>query len=111
VAFDLGRAYPPTEQMLKDYKTFFNCVVEYIVPKEMWYKFGYDYIWLSIRYSYPLLLLIPLYNLGIVVLGCLVAFIYALGWSLNEKGKIKMGGIGFSEYIFGFVTGLFLAFC
>ena len=110
-AFDLSRGGKPDKKMKERYKkAFWNKWCEWLVPKESWYNFGYDFLWLSFRYELPALLLAVLLKNPLVALaGFGVSFAYALGWALFDKGKLKkLSGTELAEYLSGFITGLLI---
>ena len=108
-AFDIGRDYPPSEETIKRYKKYFwNKLCEFLVPKKLWYGFGYDFLWMMFRYEIPsIFVAIILKNFWFSFCGIFVAFIYAFCWSLYDKGKIK-SPTELAEYISGFVSGLLI---
>lgn len=86
-AFDMSRSGQPDENIVKRYnKVWFAPIVNFLVPQSMWYGFGYDFLWMAIRYTWPLALLVPVFGLGVLWLGPVVALIYAVCWSWYEKG-------------------------
>lgn len=111
VSFDMGRAYPPTQEMLDDYNNWIGKVTDLIVYQRDYYRFGYDFVWFTIRYTYPLVFLLPFYSASLLLVGILVATSYAIGWNLHEKGKIKLGGTELGEYCMGAILGIGLILC
>lgn len=108
-AFDISRDGYPDEDMIKRYKKYFwNKWCEFLVPKNSWYGFGYDFIWMMFRYTLPAIIIsIILLNPLFILSGVLVALSYAVCWSLYDKDKIK-APTELAELIAGFITGILL---
>ena len=108
-AFDVGRDYPPSEEIVKRYKKYFwNKWCEFLVPKKLWYGFGYDFLWMMFRYGIPAIIIaIILGNFWFSFSGIVVAFTYAVCWSLHDKGKIEHPTV-LAEFISGFFSGLLI---
>ena len=119
-AFDISRDYPPSEQTIKRYKKeWWNKICEWIVPESNWYTFGYDVLWMRLRYTCCLLLLLPIKPFMFLIMGLSVPTVYSICWSLYEKKpnlwKTKLfkkmqidGPTSLAEYVVGFITGLCL---
>lgn len=111
-AYDMSRGgKKPDEKMLKRYKQFFwNKWCEFLVPKDSWYGFGYDFLWMMFRYGLPACLMgIVLLNPFIAFCGLTTTIIYAICWSLYDKKKLKhLFATELAEIITGFVTGLLI---
>lgn len=106
-ALDLGRDYPPSEETIKRYKKkFWNKWCEFLVPKEAWYGFFYDFLWMFFRYELPAILVaIILQNPFFLLAGLTSAMSYAFAWALSEhKGTNPI----LCEYLSGFFAGLLL---
>lgn len=108
-AFDIGRDYPPSEKTITRYKKYFwNKWCEFLVPKKLWYGFGYDFLWMMFRYGIPAVVVaIILENFWFSFSGIIVAFTYAVCWSLYDMGKIK-SPTALAEYVAGFFSGLLI---
>lgn len=110
--FDLGRGGMPDEKMKKRYnKMFYHYILDWCFSEEERYTTFYDFCGMLIRYTWPLLLMwiVPGFNLGITVLGELVAVAYAVCWVARDKKLLKkLGATDLGEYIAGGLTGLFL---
>lgn len=106
-ALDLGRDYPPSEETIKRYKKkFWNRWCEFLVPKQAWYGYFYDFLWMFFRYELPAILVsIILGNPFFLLAGLTSAMAYAFSWSMYEK---KGTNPDISEYISGFFAGLLL---
>lgn len=119
--FDISRDKNPTEKTIQRYKKeWWNKICEWLVPTDDWYGYGYDVLWMKLRYTVFTLLLMPVYGFDIIFMGLLVAPIYSICWALSEnkpelfkKFPKKMqidGPTSFAEWIVGFTTGLCLMF-
>lgn len=87
-AFDMSRSGLPDNALVKRYNdVWFAPVVNFLVPQSMWYGFGYDFLWMSIRYTWPLTLLVPVMGFSVLLLGPAVALIYAACWSWHERAQ------------------------
>lgn len=107
-ALDLGRDYPPSEETIKRYKKkFWNKWCEFLVPKQAWYGFFYDFLWMFFRYELPAILVSAiLLNPFFLLAGLTSAMSYAFAWALHEnKGKNPI----ICEYLSGFFAGLLLS--
>lgn len=120
-AFDMSRGGQPDEKLKERYKKeWWNKICEFIVPKSEWYGYGYDKLWMTIRYTACTLLLTPIYGWGILFMGLMVPVIYSICWSIYDrkpelfnKFPTKMqihGATSLAEWIVGFTSGLFLMF-
>lgn len=121
-AFDISRDENPSEDTIRRYKKeWWNKACEWIVPQRDWYTYGYDMMWMKIRYTAMTVLLIPVYGFGILTMGLLVAPIYSFCWALYEK-KPELwqkfpkwmqisNATQLAEWIVGFTTGLCMMFC
>lgn len=119
-AFDIARDNPPSEKTIKRYKKeWWNKICEWLVPESNWYGFGYDVLWMRLRYTCCLLLLLPIKPFMFLIMGLSVPTVYSICWSLYEtKPKLwetkvfkKMqinGPTALAEYIVGFISGLCL---
>lgn len=110
-AFDMGRGGKPDEEMIERYKKYFwNKWCEFLVPKEYWYTFGYDFLWMMFRYEIPaaiiaVILCSPFFSLA----GLFVSSIYAACWTLQDREKLKrLTATEVAEIISGFITGILL---
>ena len=120
--FDIGRDGNPNPTLIKRYeKEWWNKICQYLVPKKEWYGYGYDMLWMRLRYTACTVLLTPIFGFDILFMGLIVPFIYSMCWSLSENkpGFAKKfpswmqvnGPTSFAEWIVGLSTGLFLMFC
>ena len=108
-AFDVARDYPPSEEKIKRYKKYFwNKWCEFLVPKQSWYRFGYDFLWMFFRYELPSILIsILLWNIWFSFAGLAVTLIYSICWSFYDRGKTNHPTAR-AEVFVGFITGLLL---
>lgn len=106
-ALDIGRDYPPSKETIKRYKKkFWNKWCEFLVPKQAWYGYFYDFLWMFFRYELPAILVaIVLCNPYFFLAGLTSAMSYAFAWALHDnKGKNPI----IAEYLSGFFAGLLL---
>ena len=106
-ALDMGRDYPPSEETIKRYKSkFWNKWCEFLVPKQAWYGYFYDFLWMMFRYGLPAILVsIILLNPFFLLAGVTCALCYNLAWALYEHNKCNPI---VAEYLSGFFAGLLL---
>lgn len=106
-ALDMGRDYPPSEETIKRYKSkFWNKWCEFLVPKQAWYGYFYDFLWMMFRYGLPAVLVSAiLLNPFFLLAGVTCALCYNLAWALYEHGKCNPI---VAEYLSGFFAGLLL---
>ena len=104
--FDMGHSYPPTPEEIKAYGLI-GKLLEKIFPKDKWYKRGFDFCYMAIRYTYPLALVVYWFNPLLLLVGLLVAAAYAIGWKYKPFGLVTE----FGEYCMGALLGLGLVFC
>jgi len=110
-AFDLARDKNPSEETIKRYKNYFwNKWCERLVPKDGWYGYFYDFLWLFFRYELPAILIaITLFNWRFLAAGFFASFIYAVCWALHDNKKIKgLGATELAEILVGISTGILL---
>lgn len=108
-AFDMSRGGLPDDTLMRRYNAvWFAPVVNFLVPKAMWYGFGYDMLWMALRYTWPCVLLIPVFGLSVMLLGIAAALIYAVCWSLSECRELpyKLQPTQAAECIVGALVGL-----
>ena len=111
-AYDMSRGgNKPDEKTIKRYKQFFwNKWCEFLVPKDSWYGFGYDFLWMLFRYGLPALLMsVIILKPSVAMCGLSTALCYAVCWSLYDKGKLKyLYSTELAEILMGFFTGLLI---
>lgn len=118
-AFDMNRGGEPTESTIERYhREKWSFIPDKIVPKEHWYGFVYDFIWMTARYTYGALFVVPfLWSLQVLWLGLIIASIYALCWTIQERDSwiFKLYpydfvncATNFAEVLSGFIVGIFL---
>lgn len=110
-AFDMSRDGYPDDEMIKRYKKYFwNKWCEFLVPKDSWYGFGYDFLWMLFRYELPAILIsIILGNYWFLTAGFVTTLIYAICWSLSDREELKrLGPTSLAEILTGFFSGLLL---
>lgn len=112
-AYDMSRGGYPDEKMIQRYEKFFwDKWCKFLVPRESWYFFGYDFLWMLFRYGLPACLMaLILLNPYTASCGMAATMTYAVCWSLYDKGKLHhLFATELAEIITGFVTGLLIAF-
>ena len=82
-AFDCARGTIITEEMIKRYNEFWYHHIPDFIFKKAKYGYGYDTMWLALRYTLPVLPLM-LIDVNFFWVGFLVAPIYAYSWSLYD---------------------------
>lgn len=77
--FDVGTGGKPDEKLLKRYEKMVGYkLLCKIFPENEWYSFGFDFILLAIRYTYPLIPICFLFNPVFLTLGLVIAGLYAM---------------------------------
>lgn len=110
--FDMSRAGAPDDPSRYEEK-WWNKVCQFLVPCEQWYSFGYDWLWMMLRYTSPCVLLIPVFGWEILFMGLLVAPVYGFCASFYEKVDTSRWpswldrANKLAEIIVGAVVGLF----
>ena len=117
-AFDEGRGIPTQETIDRYQKVWWVFIPNFLIPKQYWYGFLYDFIWMWVRYTIGLFLMIPfLWSFNILWLGLIATSIYALCWTLYERDSWILKYIPFNmasiptqlaELLIGFITGFWL---
>ena len=110
-AFDSARDKNPSAETIARYKKYFwNKWCEWLVPKDGWYGYFYDFLWLFFRYELPAILIaVVLLNWWFLAAGFVVAMIYNICWALFDKKKLKsLGATEVSEILVGIATGFLL---
>lgn len=110
-AMDMGRDEEPSQSVKDRYeKEFWDKICKRIFPKEKYYGFWYDFVWMFLRYEiYALPISFVLQNVWFSLSGFIVASVYATCWKLEERGKLKhLHATELAEYIVGFTSGLLI---
>ena len=77
--YDVGTHGKPDEKMIKRYEKMVGYkLLCKIFPKDEWYSFGFDFILLAIRYTYPLIPIVFWFNPVLLTLGLIVSGLYAI---------------------------------
>ena len=111
--FDMSRAGVPDDTSRYEEK-WWNKICQFLVPREQWYSFGYDWLWMMLRYTSPCALLVPVFGWEILFMGLLVAPIYGFCASFYEKVNTAHWPAWLdrhnklAEIIVGGIVGLFL---
>lgn len=108
-AFDISRGGTPDETLVKRYnEVWFAPALNFLVPQKDWYGFGYDFLWMAFRYTGPLVLLVPVFGWTVLLLGLMVALVYAGCWSWSERRSLPfdLGPTQGAELIAGALAGV-----
>lgn len=107
-AYDVAMGGEPDEKMLKRYKKAVGYkLLCKIFPKDKWYKFGFDFCLLAIRYTWPLLPICVFFNPVLFVLGLVIASLYTIYRYCPYMQKHRLLDV---EIWVGFTVGLFVAY-
>ena len=107
-AYDLGTKGKPDAEMLKRYeKSVGYKFVCKIFEEKDWYGFGFDFILLTIRYTYPLIPICFWFNPCLLSLGIIISGLYAIYRYCEFVRNHRLLDV---EIWAGFVVGLFIAF-
>jgi len=104
--FDMGHSYPPSQKEIDDYGWIGKILCK-IFPEDEWYKYHYDFWFMTIRYTWPLVLVVYWFNPLFLLVGILTASAYALGWHYKPFGLVTELG----EYCMGAFLALGLILC
>lgn len=106
-AYDVGKGGNPNEDMLKRYKSMVGYKFLYkIFPEEDRYGMCFDFLLLTIRYTYPLLPICLLFNPIFLTLGLIIASLYLIYRYCPILQKYRFCDV---EIWSGFITGLYVA--
>lgn len=116
-AFDIGR-WNPQEYIERYQKVWWAFIPNKLIPREHWYGFLYDFIWMLVRYTYGLIFLVPfLWSFKILWLGLIVTSLYAFCWTIYERDNwiikyipldMVSGATQLAELLVGFAVGFLL---
>ena len=106
--YDCGTGGKPDAKMLKRYEKMVGYkLLCKIFPEDLWYSFGFDFLLLAIRYTYPLIPICFLFNPVFMTLGLLISALYALYRYCPYMQKHRLLDV---EILAGFALGLYVAF-
>ena len=106
--YDVGTHGEPDEAMIKRYEKMVGYkVLCKIFPKDEWYSFGFDFILLTIRYTYPLIPIVYWFNPVFLTLGLIISSLYAIYRYCTFFRKHRLLDV---EIWAGFALGLYIAF-
>jgi len=106
--YDVGTSGKPDEKMLKRYQEMVGYkLVCKLFPESLWYSFGFDYVLLSIRYTYPLIPICFLFNPVFLTLGLIITGLYAIYRYCPYMQTKRWLDV---EIWAGFVLGMYVAF-
>ena len=105
--FDFGHGKPDVKRY--DQLWYWKYVRK-IIPESQWYGFAGDFILMVVRYTLPAMLCaLILWSVPVNFMGLALSCGYAFMWTMYDWWGLKKP-TEYSEYIGGFVTGLFIAF-
>lgn len=108
VAYDLGKGGKPDKKALERYKKMVGYkLVCKLFPEDKWYSFWFDFVLLSIRYTYPLIPICFLFNPVFMLLGVVITCEYAAYRYIPFLQKHRWTDV---EIWAGLTVGLFVAF-
>ena len=106
--YDCGTAGKPDKEMIKRYEKMVGYkLVCKIFPEDQWYTFGFDFILLAIRYTYPILPICFLFNPALLTIGLVISALYGMYRYCDFMKNHKWLDV---EIWAGLVTGLFIAY-
>lgn len=77
--YDCGKGGKPDKKLLKRYEKMVGYkLLCKIFPEDLWYSFGFDFMLLAIRYTYPLIPMCFLFNPVFLTLGLVIAGLYGM---------------------------------
>ena len=106
--YDCGTHGKPDEAMIKRYEKMFGYkLVCKIFDESDWYGFGFDFVLLTIRYTYPLVFVCFWFSPVLFTLGLVVSGLYAIYRYCPFCQQHRLLDV---EIWAGFVAGLYFAF-
>ena len=94
--------------MLKRYEKMVGYkLVCKIFPEDQWYTFGFDFILLAIRYTYPIIPICFLFNPALLTIGLVISALYGMYRYCDFMRNHKLLDV---EIWAGLATGLFIAY-
>ena len=106
--YDLATHGYPDETMIKRYEKMVGYkLLCKIFPKDEWYTFGFDFILLTIRYTYPLIPIVYWFGPVLLSLGLVISGLYAI---YRYCPYVRTKRLLDVEIWAGFATGLFISF-
>lgn len=106
--YDCGKGGKPDAKMLKRYEKMVGYkLVCKIFPEDKWYTFGFDFILLAIRYTYPIIPICLMFNPALLTIGLVISALYGMYRYCDFMRNHKWLDV---EIWAGLVTGLFIAY-
>ena len=106
--YDCGKGGKPDKKMLERYEKMVGYkLVCKIFPEDQWYTFGFDFILLAIRYTYPLLPICFMISPVILTLGLVISALYAMYRYCDFFRKYKILDV---EIWAGLALGMYIAY-
>lgn len=106
--FDVGTSGKPDAKTIKRYEKMVGYkMLCKIFPENEWYGFGFDFILLAIRYTYPLIPICLFFNPVFMTLGLVISWLYAMYKYCHYLQTKRLLDV---EIWVGFALGLYVAF-
>lgn len=106
--YDCGTGGKPDAKTIKRYEKMVGYkLLCKIFPEDQWYTFGFDFILLAIRYTYPLLPICLMFNPVLLTLGMVISALYGMYRYCEFFRKHRLLDV---EIWAGLATGLFISF-
>ena len=106
--YDCGTGGKPDAKMLKRYEKMVGYkLLCKIFPEDQWYTFGFDFILLAIRYTYPLIPICFFFNPVFLTLGLVISGLYGMYRYCEFFRKHRWLDV---EIWAGFALGLYVSF-
>lgn len=105
--YDCGTGGKPDKKTIKRYEKMVGYkLLCKIFPEDKWYTFGFDFILLAIRYTYPLIPICFYFNPVFLTLGMVISASYGMYRYCEYFRKHRLLDV---EIWVGFFLGLFVA--
>lgn len=106
--YDCGTGGKPDAKMIKRYEKMVGYkLLCKIFPEDQWYTFGFDFILLAIRYTYPLLPICLFFNPVLLTLGLVISALYGMYRYCEYFRQHRLLDV---EIWAGFALGLYIAY-
>lgn len=109
--FDIGTAGYPDEKMLERYSDLWGFeICCKLFPPRMWFGMVFDFVGMSLRYSLPYILLLPVLNWVCLGTGAFVSIAYFIYRYSDNDSMFKTKRFLDPEIIAGLIVGCSVAF-
>lgn len=106
--YDCGKGGKPDAKMLKRYEKMVGYkLLCKVFPEDQWYSFGFDFILLAIRYTYPLLPICLFFNPVFLSVGLIISGLYAMYRYCDYIRNHRLLDV---EIWAGLILGMYIAF-